>query len=93
MVFLVFDSNNEIKETLKDQKMTKIASDMHELISSNQYCACKTKGSGCNSIGIKRLYQDIQKSIAKAKMTKCREDPVAVSVSWFLSRKSCSMVW
>ena len=32
MVFLVFDSNNEIEETLKDQKLTKIASDMHELI-------------------------------------------------------------
>ena len=61
MVFLVFDSNNEIEETLKDQNLTKIASDMHELISSNQYCAYKTKGSGCNNIGIKRLYQDIQK--------------------------------
>ena len=34
MVFLVFNSNNEIEETLKDLKLTKIAPDMHELISS-----------------------------------------------------------
>ena len=32
MVFLVFDSSNEIEETLKDQKLTKIASDMHEQV-------------------------------------------------------------
>ena len=31
---LQFNSNNEIEETLKDLKLTKIAPDMHELISS-----------------------------------------------------------